>query len=175
VAWARPNNSLAPAKLCSCIVATLIQLISCEKLYSSLTWAIVAGDNLWCIDSNCCASSYTGVWSCYGPEDQCCDTGYTCPSGSQCYLDSVGDQWCLEGSNTVSAATGAAPQTSSSSAPSTETTGRSGASTTTTAPTTTKPVAPASTSTHSGAGTVGRPVDALAKIVQLVGAAAILL
>lgn len=91
---------------------------------------------------------------------------------------------CLEGSNTIAATTGAAPQTSASSALPTKTISVSGTGTTTTAlsskttsvsGTHTTTTALSSTSTRSGAAGVGRAADALAKIVQLAGAAALLL
>ena len=115
--------------------------------------SIAFGDDLWCVDSSCCSNSDTGIWSCYGSNDQCCETGYTCPNGSQCYLDSFGDQLCVQGSNTVAGGTGTTPLTSQGSS--------SQPTSTSTAPT------PAKSS--AGAGRVA--ADTMAKMMSLTWAA----
>jgi len=51
-----------------------------------------------------------------------------CPGGSQCYLDSLGDQLCLSGSTTQSASPGQPAQTSGKSGSTTPT--ETGSSTT---------------------------------------------
>jgi len=111
------------------------------------------GDDLWCVDSSCCSNSDTGIWSCYGSNDQCCETGYTCPNGSQCYLDSFGDQLCVQGSNTVAGGTGTTPQTSQRSS---------------SQPTSTS-AAPTPTKSSASAGRVA--ADTVAKMVSLTWAA----
>lgn len=38
-----------------------------------------------------------------------------CPTGTECYLDSLGYQWCVSGTNTVTAQMGSAAQTQTAS------------------------------------------------------------
>jgi len=114
----------------------------------------VAGNDYYCINTVCCVGS--SAWSCIGVNDQCCATGYMCPSGSRCYLDSLGDQLCLSGSTTQSASSGQPAQTSGKSSPTTPAATSSSA---------TQP--PSAVSTKSGAEAARRAGYVFAALVPL--------
>jgi hypothetical protein len=99
--------------------------------------------------------------------DQCCTTGYMCPDGSQCYIDSLGYQVCLTGSTTKSASPGQPAQTSGKSGSTAPTTTKSGSTTPTTTGTASVTQQSSTASHTSGAEAARRAGYGFAALVPL--------